>query len=175
MTWATPGHALPQWGHTAHGFGKPQSSRSKRVRFKASAVNYQKIKEQVLAAIERLPAEKRRLIPANATLPELITAYALVQAGLPFSAQSQTDGGRLRLGGAVVDFKVWLGSRIVIVRVQGDYWHSTPSRKLKDIVQFERLHKYHYRVADLHEHDLYIAWVNGNVVSWVQQMVLGAT
>jgi len=174
MTWTTPGKNLPQWGKRAAGFTKPQPARSKKVRFKATAVNYQRIKEEVLAAIERLPTAKRRLIPMQGTLPELIAAYALVQIGFLFQAQINTDGGRMRLGGGVVDFKIWLGSRVVIARVMGDYWHSLPSRKLKDAIQFDRLHKYHYRVADMWEHDLYAAWVNGSSITFVRDAVMGA-
>jgi hypothetical protein len=176
MMAATWGRPLPQWGgHRVSGFTKPKPSRSKAVRMKAPALSYQNIKVEVMAAIERMPGPKRAAIPIGGTLPEIIAAYALSQAGIPYQAQISTDGGRMRLGGSVVDMKVWLGSRIVIVRVMGDYWHSLKSRKLKDVVQFDRLHKYGYRVADLWEHDLYAAWAAGNIVSFVRDAVMGAT
>lgn len=175
MTWAMPGKPLPRLGQIARGLPRPVSSRSRRVRMKPASLSYENIKREVMAAVDRLTAAQKAYIPASATLPEIIVAYALLQARFTFSAQSNTDGGRLRLGGAVVDFKVWLGSRVTIVRVMGDYWHSLPNRKLKDAVQFDRLHRYHYRVADLWEHDLYAAWANGSIVSFVRAAVLGAT
>jgi hypothetical protein len=126
------------------------------------SLDYQKIKEQVEEAILRLPLEKRWRIPAG-TLPERMVALALCYLDVYFQAQRSEDGGRLRLGGAVVDFLVFIGSLPVVVRVQGDYWHSLPSRKLKDRVQWDRLHMRGYRVADIWEHELYQQWSEGRL------------
>lgn len=140
----------------------------------SKSLNYVRIKEEVLAAIARLDAQQQSLIPMGGTLPEIMVALALTWLGYQFQAQRPTDGGRLRLGGAVVDVVVFLGSSQVIIRVQGDYWHSLPARKNKDAVQWGRLHAKGYRVCDLWEHDIYRAWVDNRLKQFVDAGVQGA-
>jgi hypothetical protein len=138
------------------------------------SLNYARIKAEFLVAVEQLGARERAQIPATGTLPEQMVAYALVKLGLPFVSQWSELGGRLWLGGSVVDFEVALGGSVVVVRVMGDYWHSLPDRKLKDAVQYDRLHRAGYRVADLWERAIYQAWVDGRLLRFVEQAVLEA-
>ena len=154
---------------------QPETSRSRKANLSiGKSLNYERIKQEVEKAIAALSDEWRRLIPAAGTLPEKIVALALAWAGMMFQAQQNEDGGRLRIGGSVVDFKVWMGSTIIIVRVQGDYWHILPDRKQKDLVQWERLHARGYRVVDLWEHDLYQAWVDNRISQFVREGIQNA-
>lgn len=136
--------------------------------------SYDAIREQVLDAISRLSPLDQARIPTGGTLPELIVAYCLVKAHMEFLAQHPVVGGKLHLGGSVVDFLVRLGSQTVVVRVQGDYWHSLPDRRRKDSVQFDRLKAQRFLVADLWEHDLYQAWASGQAVAMVRRAVENA-
>lgn len=136
-------------------------------------LRYQDIKEQVLAALARLDTVQQQLIPAGSTLPEMIVALALIWGGYRFAAQRPEDGGRLRLGGAVVDFIVYTG-RPIVIRVQGDYWHSLPNHRRRDAMQLLRLISRGYTVIDLWEHDLYQAWTQGTIVLFVRQSLQGA-
>lgn len=137
-------------------------------------LNYTRIKAEVMAAIARLPRTLSVQIPASGTLPEQMVALALCWLKLPFQCQRSEDGGRLRLGGAVVDFVVWLGSKPTVLRCHGDYWHSLKDRKLKDAVQLERLRAQGYRVADLWEGEIYQAWVDGRLKTFVDDSIQGA-
>jgi hypothetical protein len=148
--------------------GKPhkppavETSRSQQVSYRIRGViSYERIKAAVDAAIASLTSEKRNRIPATATLPERMVALALVLLGYDFSVQASELGGRIRLGGGVVDFLVYQGASVVVIRVQGDYWHSGADIKQKDAVQWARLHRLRYRVADLWEQAIYQAWVDG--------------
>jgi len=166
---------LPAWGEKPKRVAKPDTRRAKvDVRARVQP-NYSKVKAGVLEAVANLPANKKGLISLAWTLPEIIVGYSLVKLGWHFDAQSSESGGRLYLGGSVVDFKVYLGSGFLCLRVQGDYWHSLPDRVLKDAVQWTRLHALGYRVADLFELDLYQAWVEGNIPKFVEDAVLNAS
>lgn len=136
--------------------------------------NYARIEEDILAEIAKLSREKQAQIPVAGTLPERMIALALVWLGYYFQWQRSEDGGRLRLGGAVVDFLVYVGAKPTIIRVQGDYWHSLPQRKLQDAVQWERLHAKGYRIFDAWEHDIYDAWLTGRLKRFVEEGVLNA-
>lgn len=151
----------------------PRAPRGARLTLSKS-LNYARIKEEVLAAIARLSAEQRGPIPMGGTLPEIMVALALVWLGYQFQAQRPTDGGRLRLGGAVVDVIVFLGAAQVVCRVQGDYWHSLPARKLKDTVQWGRLHAKGYRVVDFWEGEIYKAWVEQRLKQFVDAGIQSA-
>lgn len=137
-------------------------------------LNYQRIESEVNAAIARLSRDGQAQIPIMGTLPERMVALALVQLGYLFMWQRSEDGGRLRVGGAVVDFLVYSGTKPVVIRVHGDYWHSLPERKNKDAVQWERLHAKGYRIFDAWEHAIYDAWQNGRLKRFVEEGVLNA-
>lgn len=137
-------------------------------------LNYTRIKTEVMAAIARLPRTLSVQIPPSGTLPEQMVALALCWLKLPFQCQRSEDGGRLRLGGAVVDVVVWLGSKPTIIRVQGEWWHSGADRKTKDAVQLERLRAKGYRVWDAWEGDAYQAWVDGRFKQWVSDGIQSA-
>lgn len=137
-------------------------------------LNYTRIKAEVMAAIARLPRTLSVQIPPSGTLPEQMVALALCWLKLPFQCQRSENGGRLRLGGAVIDVVVFLGSKPVIIRVQGDYWHSLPDRKLKDAMQLERLRAKGYRVWDAFEGEIYQAWVDGRLKNFVSDGIQGA-
>jgi len=69
---------------------------------------------------------------------------------------------------------VQLGISLVVVRVQGNYWHSLPERKNKDALQEHLLRLKGYRVADLWEYDIYEAWLEGNLIEFVADAVRNA-
>ncbi len=163
------GRGLPSLGRTPRRIGEPpRPPRGARLRV-ARTLNYARIRAEVMAAVGRLNGEQLRKIPLSGTLPEIMVALALVWLGVNFASQRPMDGGRLRLGGAVVDILVWLGGgKPIVVRVQGDYWHSLPGRKTKDVVQWMRLHARGYQVVDLWEHDIYRAWVEQRLTSFVE-------
>jgi hypothetical protein len=169
------GHAFKELGQKRKTTPRPQSSRSRGVKTTLPrSLNYARIKIEVMAAIAELPADKQAMIPMAGTLPEIMVAWALVKLGIYFTTQVSELGGHMRLGGAAVDFVVGMGMDKVAVRVNGDYWHSIPSRKLKDAVQYERLHALHYRVCDIWESAIYQAWVDGSLKQVVQEGILGA-
>lgn len=161
----------PLGGRKPGPVGKPLG-RPRGVRFTRPAVSYARIKAEVLAAVAQLSAHERAMLPplqpGAGTLPELIVGLALIKLKLQFQAQESELGGRLQLGGGVVDFKVWLGGSIVICRVQGNFWHSLPERQMKDAVQYDRLHRLGYRVIDFWEQDCYLAWAEGRYVKFVE-------
>lgn len=151
---------------------KPRSARTVQARLTlAKSISYQRIEKEVTAAIAKLPPEQLTRVPLMSTLPEKIVALGLLWGGFIFRCQLAESGGRLRVGGAVVDFVVYEGSRKVMIRVQGDYWHSLPNRAFKDWVQWGRLHALGYRVWDCWEHDCYRAWVEERVVQFVTEGV----
>jgi hypothetical protein len=167
MTFASLGKPLRKIGQRPRGL-TPKSRA--RVRMKPRSLNYAQIKAEVLAAIASLSAQDQAKIPLAGTLPEMMTALGLIWAHLYFQAQLSMSGGRLALGGAVIDFKVWYGG-VVIVRVMGDYWHALPGRKMKDAIQWDRLHAYGYRVADIWEGKIYQAWRDGQLAQFVKRAV----
>jgi hypothetical protein len=166
---------MPAFGTHSRKPPQPTTTRAKvDVRAKVSP-SYAKIKEQVLGAVSNLPAGDKQKISFAWTLPEIIVGYSLVKLGWQFDAQASESGGRLYLGGSVVDFKIFLGIGFICCRVQGDWWHSQPDRIMKDAVQWTRLHALGYRVVDLWEGDLYKAWAENRIPKMVEDAVLNAT
>lgn len=135
---------------------------------------YEKIREEIMAIVADLPPDQQAMIPLAGTLPEIMVALGMLWAGIPFLPQISEDGGRTRLGGSVVDFKVFLGTVPIILRVQGDYWHSLPDRVLKDIVQFERLKRMGFLVVDAWESDIYRAYLEGRLTEYMREVLSGA-
>ena len=131
------------------------------------------MREQFFAELANLRANDLARIPQG-TLPEMMVAWALVKNKWWFQSQTRQGGGRLRLGGATVDFVVFLGASKVVVRVQGNYWHTLPERKEKDELQLRLLRMDRYRVADFWEYDIYQAWTEGRLIQYIRDGVNSA-
>lgn len=130
--------------------------------------NYTKVKEQFDKAVATLPFEQRQQIGAG-TLPEQMVAFALVKLSFIFEMQSASSGGRLRLGGAIVDMIVYFGTAKVAIRVQGTYWHTLGDRKQQDEVQLMRLRAKRIRVWDAWDLEVYHAWGEGRLIEFVKE------
>lgn len=178
--WSRVGSPLPKLGGGALGAPKrripqPTARRPREVKMRPPRqMNYYQIRAAVFAAIAMLGQNDQAQIPMLGTLPEIMVAYALVKLGYHFQCQNNISGGRLHLGGAVVDFKVFMGGKTVVIRVQGTWWHSSQSKKYQDFRQMMRLQALGYRVVDLQEADLYQAWSDGNFLPFVENQLLGA-
>lgn len=81
--------------------------------------------------VERFTALKRDE-PAM-TLPEAIFYYGLEKRERKFFYQTSIEGGRTELGGMVVDFIVDMGGIGLGVLVNGDFWHSKPEQRMRDL------------------------------------------
>ncbi len=127
-----------------------------------------------------LPATKRKLLSLSpqiqfyagegikavgygrnaATLPEVIVYGWLIahnyRADADFTFQSSTMGGRLYLGGMVVDFEILNRTDPIAIRVQGGHWHSGGDVAAKDEAQKLALTAMGYKVVDIWEEDTYI-------------------
>jgi hypothetical protein len=138
-------------------------------------LDYARIKREVMAQIAALSADKQAQVPMMGTLPEIMVGLALTQLGWLFQWQRSELGGRLRVGGAVVDFTVYLGAgKPTVIRVQGDYWHSLPERKLSDEAQASRIRLKGFRLWDAWESAIYQAWLDNRLKSFVEQGVMNA-
>jgi len=104
--------------------------------------------------------EKAAVQGVEGSLPERIVWRWLQSQGLMFEPQYHAMGGRLTVGGAVIDFLVWgLSGVPVAIRVQGGYWHGPTfhERTIEDQIQADRLRGQGYLVLDLWEQDIYDA------------------
>lgn len=109
---------------------------------------------------QREELEKAAKQGVDASLPERIIWKWLETQRLAFAPQYVEMGGRLTVGGAVVDFLVWgLSGQPVAIRVQGGYWHGPTfhERTIEDRIQADRLRGQGYLVLDLWEQDIYDA------------------
>lgn len=111
------------------------------------------------------------------TLPERLVRRYLLDRRIVFQEQ-HPFGAPLRLGGAVVDFLLPFVGRPpgVVIRVQGDYWHTLLPRIGRDRLQYEHLRRRGYRVVDAWEHDLRQAGVAGLTVLYrfLDDLIFGA-
>jgi len=97
------------------------------------------------------------------SVPELLTYDWLSRRRIRFEFQSAQMGGRLRVGGAVVDFLLYdlAGGGLYVWRVMGEYWHAAPEVQGKDEEQRRRLLRTRVggrrvvAVVDLWESDIY--------------------
>jgi len=97
------------------------------------------------------------------SVPEILTYDWLTSRGLRFDYQSPQMGGRLRVGGAVVDFLLHdiAPGGLYVWRIMGEYWHSAPEVQGKDEEQRRRLLRERVAgrsvvaVVDLWESDIY--------------------
>ena len=122
------------------------------------------------------PLEKAALQGVAGSLPERIVWKWLIDQDYLFEAQRSEFGGRLVLGGAVVDFLVYdIAGRPVALRVMGDYWHGPkfPERQARDDEQFYRLTARGYLVVDLWEKDIYEAVKNDRLTAYIMGEVNG--
>lgn len=122
------------------------------------------------------PLEKAAKQGAVGTLPERIIWKWLEDHDHLFDCQSEQGGGRLSVGGAVIDFLVYtLAGQTVAIRVQGDYWHGPafPERQARDDEQADRLRQWGYIVADLWESDIYEAVINERLDRLIEDAVNG--
>lgn len=96
-----------------------------------------------------------------ATLPELIVYDWLTQEQQQFTFQGEFGGGRKLRGGAVPDFVVNWGGKGLVLRVQGEYWHTLPGQGDRDFVQKMQMMGQYVNglqvasVVDVWEDDLY--------------------
>jgi hypothetical protein len=60
----------------------------------------------------------------NGTYPELVVMDWLMQHNVKWAYQFWVLGGKVLSGGQVVDFVVDVGSRAIVIEVQGNYWHT---------------------------------------------------
>lgn len=96
-----------------------------------------------------------------ASLPELVVYDWLEKGKHQFTFQGEFGGGRQLRGGAVPDFVVNWGGRGLVLRVQGEYWHSLPGQVERDMVQrMQMLGQYVNglqvaAVVDVWEQDIY--------------------
>lgn len=74
-----------------------------------------------------------------ASFPELITYDWLQQRNLSFTFQAKLFGGRAVRGGVVPDFLLNYGGQGMIWRIQGEYWHTRPGNRNKDLNEKIRL------------------------------------
>jgi len=125
---------------------------------------------------EEDPLEKAAAQNVPGTLPERIVWKWLEDHDYTFEAQRAEYGGRLVVGGAVVDFLVYGFGRPIALRVQGTYWHGPefPERQARDDEQFYRLISLGYGVADLWEHDIYQAVLDDRLTAYMEDALWSA-
>lgn len=120
--------------------------------------------------------EKAALQGLPGTLPERIIWRWLDAKNLLYQTQAVELGGRLVVGGAVVDFLVWgLAGPVVALRVQGEYWHGPlkPGQQSRDDEQAGRLRTLGYLVVDLWEGEIYEAVREGRLGAYIEGKVGG--
>lgn len=87
-----------------------------------------------------------------ASEPEKKVYYTLVKLGESFDFQSQMLGYHGEKGSTRADFV--LPQHRLILRVQGEYWHSFPETKARDQLQKIALTTQGWTVIDLMESDI---------------------
>jgi len=88
------------------------------------------------------------------TLPEYLVYKELVKIGIEFEYQANQMGGRLSVGGAVVDFLI--PSLNLALQIQGLYWHyqRSSTQKARDAISRASLEGMGLTVIYLDEDDL---------------------
>jgi len=90
----------------------------------------------------------------STTLPELLVEVVLKRKGADYRSQVELEWAR-------PDFVVFVSGGVIVIRVQGDYWHSREGNTAKDAVQSDRLKSTTIfgmpvlKVADIWERDIY--------------------
>jgi len=85
---------------------------------------------------------------------EVAVANWLDRHGLKGQWETQVGmrGGRMEKGGAVIDFII--RSRMLILRVMGQYWHRGLEQNARDLLQRQLLEADGFRVVDILENNL---------------------
>jgi hypothetical protein len=83
---------------------------------------------------KRLLKMKKEKYP-DATLPELVLLEWLTRKRYKFEFQVWLLGGRIKKNGQVVDTVVDVGTGVIIIEVQGNYFHNRPGMKQRDEAQ----------------------------------------
>jgi len=65
----------------------------------------------------------------DGTVPELIVMEWLERRAIDYVFQVWVLGGRVLKGGQVLDFVIDLGHRVLVLEVQGRYWHTRPGKQ----------------------------------------------
>jgi len=91
----------------------------------------------------------------SSTLPELLVEAVLKRKGSDYRSQVELEWAR-------PDFVVFVSGGVIVIRVQGDYWHSREGNAAKDALQGDRLKNTTIfglpvlKVADIWERDIYV-------------------
>jgi hypothetical protein len=89
----------------------------------------------------------------------------LIRNQFDFNFQVSVIGGRAP-GGAVLDFVVLTGARLIAIRVQS-YWHTMSSAQMNDDIQLAKLTELGYTVVDLWEQDILTVEGVNEKMNWV--------
>lgn len=90
----------------------------------------------------------------STTLPELLVEAVLKRKGRDYRSQVELEWAR-------PDFVVFVSGGVIVIRVQGDYWHSREGNAAKDALQGDRLKNTTIfgmpvlKVADIWEREIY--------------------
>lgn len=71
----------------------------------------------------------------DGTIPELVVMDWLMRRGVKWDFQVWVLGGRVLRGGQVLDFVVDQGTKVMVIEVQGRYWHTRPGKLALDAAQ----------------------------------------
>lgn len=66
------------------------------------------------------------------TVPELVAVDWMQRHGYWFVYQAPLAGGRSSKGGSVADIVTQSGGKGIVIRIQGDYWHSLKPQAARD-------------------------------------------
>jgi hypothetical protein len=115
------------------------------------------------------PGDMAPNLGALITLPEWYVYWYLqyrkrMIPNLDFTFQSSLEGGRMELGGLVLDFELpgRIGSKGLVINVQGEVWHRhTTAQRGKDLNDKIRLTGMGYHVVYCNEDDILrsVGWV----------------
>jgi len=129
---------------------KPAKPRPKKIKWDDEVVVHRRGIPKPEEDLERRAVPKSEVF---GTLPERIVYKELLKRHVYFDFQSSFMGGRLELGGVVADFI--LPEAKVIIRIQGEYWHTGLAAEAKDEAQRAVLEGMGFTVYDLWEDTIY--------------------
>jgi hypothetical protein len=91
--------------------------------------------EDMQLAKRVLKLKKKFFNTISGTIIELIIMDYLERRNYKYEYQKWILGGRALRGGQVVDFAVDVGTRVVVIEPQGEYWHTRPGKIQMDAAQ----------------------------------------